>query len=54
MTDQHPREVSLELTDEEQHYLIQYAIMRLVEDEVKRRRQPALLQPKVHPTYTPT
>lgn len=54
MTDQHPRVVSIELTDDEQQYLIEYALQRLIEDEIAKRRKPALFQPKVHPTYTPT
>lgn len=65
MTDQNTWQFILELTDEEQKYLISYAFQRLIEDDRKRRQQPSLLQPKVdrfrderdpphHPTYTPT
>lgn len=57
MIDLSRRIVNIELSNEEQQALVQYAIERLIEDEVQRRKTPALFQPKPtkehHPTYHP-
>lgn len=38
--------VNVSLTDEEVKALLQYAIAQLLAEEIKRRKTPALLQPK--------
>jgi hypothetical protein len=40
------RIVSIDLDSEEVQALLQYAIAQLLADEIKRRKTPALLQPK--------
>ena len=52
--------VTLDLTDDQVQFLLEYAVNRILEEEIERRRKPALFQPKPsdntpwHPTYTPT